>query len=61
MKSLKLERPIIQFKIGTASPPALLVCCNVVSLILGHLSFQINVEIMELISLKYLEGEKVVA
>ncbi len=28
----------------TASPPALLGCCNVVSLILGHLSFQINLE-----------------
>ncbi len=39
-------------KFGTASPPARLVSCNVVSLILGHLSFQINLEIMELISLK---------
>ncbi len=52
MKGLKLERQYIIQKFGTASPPALLGCCNVVSLILGHLSFQINLEIMELISLK---------
>ncbi len=52
MKSLKLERPINIIQIWYASPPALLGCCNVVSLIRGHLSVQINLEIMELISLK---------